>query len=103
MKVDLLALTKSMDDCRDVLTTLTNLSTEIEDTEIQVLSMTDASRRLRRVFVSSQEITIGLPDIYKPLEGVIDTLEQLASSINYSNNSVADLVDCTAVDELLIG
>ena len=101
MKVDLLALTKSVDDCRDVLTTLTNLSTEIEDTEIQVLSMTDSSRRLRRVFVSSQEI--GLPDTYKSLEGVIDTLEQLASSINYSNNSVADLVDCTVVDGLLIG
>ena len=98
--IDILGVQDKVEQCKNMIASVNYICDGMEDSEVRALSMVNAGRRYRRVFVASQELTSEIPNALTPLTDLIRDLESLTRMVTGVNDDVAQLVNDTKIEEL---
>lgn len=95
-------LRKGIKDCNDILASTQQVKTDFELSEVRMLGMVDKSRRLRRVYLDSQEVMSSVGNTTLPLEFMVKRVQGLVDTVNAADGYVSNIVECSNVPEINI-
>lgn len=96
-------LRKGIKDCTAILEETQKVCNDFELTEVRMLGMVDKGRRMRRVFLESQEVMSSVGDTTTPLEYMVNRVQGIYDTVNAADEYATSVVDCINIPELSIG
>ena len=96
-------LRKGIKNCTDILESTQKVRNNFELTEVRMLGMVDKGRRMRRVYLESQEVMSSVGDTTLPLEYMVNRVQGLYDTVNAADEYATSIVDCIKIPEISIG